>query len=139
MVCIHAATQREATLTRPFSCHDAPKTTFVCDRRFRHHKQVRALFPLLSHVTGLKNVGSRDPSCFLWHTKPHTGRLLHETRQTWYPSRTTPLGTVAQDAMHANVHLRGSKFLKSWMEFLEENADLRYPNLADVYVDEQNA
>ena len=76
---------------------------------------------------------------FLWHTKPHTGRLLHETRQTWYPSRTTPLGTVAQDAMHANVHLRGSRFLKSWMEFLEENADLRYPNLADVYVDEQNA
>ncbi|EAT81858.2 hypothetical protein SNOG_10464 [Parastagonospora nodorum SN15] len=58
---------------------------------------------------------------------------------TWYPSRTTPLGTVAQDAMHANVHLRGSRFLKSWMEFLEENADLRYPNLADVYVDEQNA
>ncbi|KAH3978908.1 hypothetical protein HBI25_092480 [Parastagonospora nodorum] len=34
---------------------------------------------------------------------------------------------------------KGSRFLKSWMEFLEENADLRYPNLADVYVDEQNA
>ncbi|KAF2822158.1 DNA-binding protein SMUBP-2 [Ophiobolus disseminans] len=33
---------------------------------------------------------------------------------------------------------KGSKFLKSWMEFLEEHADLRYPNLADVYVDEQN-
>ncbi|KAG9829959.1 DNA helicase, partial [Aureobasidium melanogenum] len=27
---------------------------------------------------------------------------------------------------------RGSKFLKSWMEFLEENADLRYPDLDDV-------
>lgn len=26
----------------------------------------------------------------------------------------------------------GSKFLKSWMEFLEENADLRYPDLDDV-------
>ncbi|KAL7943451.1 P-loop containing nucleoside triphosphate hydrolase protein [Trichoderma barbatum] len=27
---------------------------------------------------------------------------------------------------------RGSKFLKKWMEFLEENADLRYPDLAEV-------
>ena len=27
---------------------------------------------------------------------------------------------------------RGSKFLKSWMAFLEENADLRYPNIADL-------
>ncbi|KAF2269799.1 DNA-binding protein SMUBP-2 [Lojkania enalia] len=33
---------------------------------------------------------------------------------------------------------RGSRFLKSWMEFLEEHADLRYPNLADVYVDERD-
>ncbi|KAF1359627.1 DNA-binding protein SMUBP-2 [Lizonia empirigonia] len=30
---------------------------------------------------------------------------------------------------------KGSAFLKQWMEYLEENADLRYPNLADVYVD----
>ena len=44
--------------------------------------------------------------------------------------------TVAQH--DANPHVRGSKFLKAWMEFLEENADLRYPNLADIYVDEQN-
>lgn len=35
----------------------------------------------------------------------------------------------------ANVLLRGSRFLKQWMDHLEENADLRYPNLADVYVD----
>lgn len=28
---------------------------------------------------------------------------------------------------------RGSKFLKAWMGFLEEHADLRYPSLADVY------
>lgn len=27
---------------------------------------------------------------------------------------------------------RGSKFLKSWMTFLEDNADLRYPNIADL-------
>lgn len=32
---------------------------------------------------------------------------------------------------------RGSQFLKNWMDFLEEQADLRYPNLADLYVDEQ--
>ncbi|KAH0294143.1 DNA helicase [Aureobasidium namibiae CBS 147.97] len=31
---------------------------------------------------------------------------------------------------------RGSKFLKSWMEFLEENADLRYPDLDDVLREE---
>ncbi|KAG9965145.1 DNA helicase, partial [Aureobasidium melanogenum] len=31
---------------------------------------------------------------------------------------------------------RGSKFLKSWMEFLEGNADLRYPDLDDVLRDE---
>lgn len=33
----------------------------------------------------------------------------------------------------ANVLLRGSVFLKQWMEYLEEHADLRYPNLADMY------
>ncbi|KAG6014434.1 hypothetical protein E4U41_004827 [Claviceps citrina] len=27
---------------------------------------------------------------------------------------------------------RGSRFLKKWMEFLEENADLRYPDLASI-------
>jgi hypothetical protein len=27
---------------------------------------------------------------------------------------------------------RGSKFLKKWMDFLEENADLRYPDAAAV-------
>ncbi|KAL1601246.1 hypothetical protein SLS59_005399 [Nothophoma quercina] len=31
---------------------------------------------------------------------------------------------------------KGSAFLKQWMEYLEEHADLRYPNLTDVY-DEQ--
>lgn len=45
--------------------------------------------------------------------------------------------TVTQHDANS-VHFRGSKFLKSWMDFLEENADLRYPNLADVYVDEAN-
>lgn len=30
---------------------------------------------------------------------------------------------------------RGSKFLNQWMAFLEENADLRYPNLSDLSQD----
>ncbi|KAF1918379.1 hypothetical protein BDU57DRAFT_515115, partial [Ampelomyces quisqualis] len=32
---------------------------------------------------------------------------------------------------------RGSGFLAAWMGFLEQHADLRYPSLAEVYVDEQ--
>lgn len=27
---------------------------------------------------------------------------------------------------------RGSRFLKRWMEHLEEHADLRYPDIADI-------
>ncbi|KAF1829624.1 P-loop containing nucleoside triphosphate hydrolase protein [Decorospora gaudefroyi] len=33
---------------------------------------------------------------------------------------------------------KGSKFLKAWMQHLEDFADLRYPDLADVYVDQEN-
>jgi DNA polymerase alpha-associated DNA helicase A len=29
-------------------------------------------------------------------------------------------------------YFRGSKFLKKWMEFLEENADLRYPDISTL-------
>ena len=32
-----------------------------------------------------------------------------------------------------NSSSRGSKFLKRWVEFLEENADLRYPNAAELF------
>lgn len=28
--------------------------------------------------------------------------------------------------------LRGSKFLKNWMAYLEEHADLRYPDIKDL-------
>jgi hypothetical protein len=67
----------------------------------------------------------------------HETRAGHGvTHSPWHPSRTASWDTVAQHA--ANVDSRGSKFLKSWMDFLEEHADLRYPNLADVYVDEQD-
>ena len=35
--------------------------------------------------------------------------------------------------MGANgFNVRGSKFLKMWMEHLEEYADLRYPNVGDL-------
>lgn len=30
---------------------------------------------------------------------------------------------------------KGGKFLKQWMEFLEENADLRYPDPAELNID----
>lgn len=30
---------------------------------------------------------------------------------------------------------RGSSFLKEWMTFLEDNADLRYPDLASLTTD----
>jgi hypothetical protein len=43
---------------------------------------------------------------------------------------------VAGHHYSTDMHARGSKFLKAWMGFLEENADLRYPNLADVYGEE---
>jgi DNA polymerase alpha-associated DNA helicase A len=50
----------------------------------------------------------------------------------------TVKGRVFVFHVHAtDVHCRGSKFLRNWMDFLEENADLRYPNLADVYVDDR--
>lgn len=31
---------------------------------------------------------------------------------------------------------RGGKFLKAWMAFLEENADLRYPDIGQALRDE---
>lgn len=31
-----------------------------------------------------------------------------------------------------DLDFRGSPFLKKWIEFLEEEADLRYPNVADL-------
>ena len=37
------------------------------------------------------------------------------------------------DVLTAHVHCRsGSNFLKLWMEFLEENADLRYPSVTSL-------
>lgn len=42
----------------------------------------------------------------------------------------------ADDCVSRNYNKRGSKFLKDWMEFLEEHADLRYPDLASLAGDD---
>jgi hypothetical protein len=65
----------------------------------------------------------RDTRSPVRHTKPP-----HATH--W----TLPLHNNSTDAHH-----RGSPFLKAWMQHLEDHADLRYPNLADVYVDQENS
>jgi hypothetical protein len=68
--------------------------------------------------------------------KAHPVPASH-TRST--PHCRSRLVTASAGHAHSNTAdalLRGSAFLKQWMEYLEENADLRYPNLADVY-DEQ--
>lgn len=44
----------------------------------------------------------------------------------------TALRERGADFFFSFFFLRGSKFLKKWMEFLEENADLRYPDVAEV-------
>ena len=39
---------------------------------------------------------------------------------------------VPPTTVPALIPKRGSKFLKRWMSFLEEHADLRYPNISDL-------
>ena len=73
------------------------------------------------------------------HTKPAQALLRQAPRTSpvMLPSPFRWTTIVTQRHQHTDVHHRGSKFLKAWMGFLEENADLRYPNLSDVYVDER--
>jgi hypothetical protein len=145
MVCNNPLLHIDDVLTRGNSGHDTPKEAPLCNRRLGYHQQVRIHTHLAFPSTHARRTGSKPRTwdagncgCFsnvrreTKHTKPATWAC----RSTLYPSRTVHADTVAQ--YDANVQLRGSKFLKSWMAFLEENADLRYPNLADVYVDEQN-
>jgi hypothetical protein len=51
---------------------------------------------------------------------------------SWFPCRNpcTPGPGLTRDTSVPRA--RGSKFLKDWMEFLEENANLRYPDLASL-------
>lgn len=58
---------------------------------------------------------------------PRTWFVLHTRRMM---SKPLTAGVCVTD-----MECRGSKFLRAWMEFLEEHADLRYPNIAEVYVD----
>jgi hypothetical protein len=143
----------DTILMRSCSGHDTPQTTPLRNRRLGHHQQVRVSSPSdipffvslpmrVTHVRPCRKRGKPAKAQVLFsvvmratkHTKPRAGHGV--TSSSWYPSRTASSDTVARH--DANVESRGSKFLKSWMDFLEENADLRYPNLADVYVDEQN-
>jgi hypothetical protein len=137
---------------RSGSGHDSSEASSLRGRRLGHDQQVGAsLVVMLSSVHaqytchGPHNVGGQQVQvCFrLWwwwvgrrHTKPVPGRAVTRHTACWHPSRTALSDTVAQ--YDANVPVRGSQFLKAWMGFLEEHADLRYPNLADVYVDEQD-
>ncbi len=40
--------------------------------------------------------------------------------------------SAARGPMSADGDDRGSRFLKSWMDHLEEHADLRYPDVSDL-------
>jgi hypothetical protein len=88
------------------------------------------------HARRTRQRARRETCCLPAGTAPRVEHAVTQCTASWHPSRTALPDLGAQQ--DANVCLRGSPFLKAWMEFLEENADLRYPNLADVYVDEQN-
>lgn len=51
----------------------------------------------------------------------------HETAQNSTDDNELTLGLFSAN--------RGSKFLKDWMTFLEDNADLRYPDFASLTTD----
>lgn len=68
--------------------------------------------------------------------KAHPAPASHTCSTPRCRSRLVTASAALTHSNTANALLRGSAFLKQWMEYLEENADLRYPNLADVY-DEQ--
>lgn len=70
----------------------------------------RCLFALSDIETPCS--GARVRGFRAWH---------HETRAMIFASSTDFL-----------FGCRGSNFLKKWMEFLEDNADLRYPDLSTV-------
>lgn len=44
--------------------------------------------------------------------------------------RAAPLSLIFDTDRHTLYS--GSRFLKHWMDFLEENADLRYPDAGDL-------
>ena len=79
-----------------------------------------------------------DPKTWAAGKSPSFARI-HNPRMLRHGNKPRVDAAWSEHGSHSTLtSSRGSKFLKSWMEFLEENADLRYPNLADVYVDEQD-
>jgi hypothetical protein len=90
----------------------------------------------VAHVAGARNVGTQKRRMFSGWDETPCRACCNTMHGILAPLTYRAAGPVSQDA--ANAHARGSKFLKAWMEHLEESADLRYPNLADVYVDEQD-
>lgn len=63
-------------------------------------------------------------------------QMSNSTARTKDTHETTPNSTddneLTLGLFSAN---RGSKFLKEWMTFLEDNADLRYPDFASLTTD----
>lgn len=52
---------------------------------------------------------------------------LQHMQQQGHLSTRAELTTISRELDYS-----GSAFLRRWMEFLEQHADLRYPSLADV-------
>lgn len=51
--------------------------------------------------------------------------------ETLYNMRESTFTYLVADSISFSP-TRGSAFLKRWMEFLEENADLRYPDVSSL-------
>lgn len=60
-------------------------------------------------------------------------QMSNSTARTEDTHETTPNSTDDSELTHGLfLANRGSKFLKEWMTFLEDNADLRYPDVASL-------
>ncbi len=65
-------------------------------------------------------------------------RICSQIRYTAHAGLTTILVAMTRPKRHlcvigdSETVSRGSQFLKRWMKFLEDNADLRYPSLEDL-------
>lgn len=122
----------------PSSCHDTSKKTFVRRRGLGHCWPVRTQHNprTRSPPPGLRRSSSTEPSLSFFFFLKGKKRNATEACMKRAHSVTRRCGVLYN--VWLTARFRGSKFLKNWMGFLEEHADLRYPNLADVYVDEQN-
>lgn len=66
----------------------------------------------------------------------HAMQMSNSTARTNGTHETTPNSTDDNElTLGLSSANRGSKFLKEWMAFLEDNADLRYPDFASLTTD----